>query len=813
MFQKLSDYIFAPGERPRDPRERLKHIETIGAKACGLALLPASWTPHFLVLSAELYSAWHKAGPAERKGLLLSALSGLERHLAGWSSRWPTGLAFRSSAISETLGDRGAHQSIELAADYGIERMSAAVGRIYESYEQLRAGGAIAVIVQARVSNQTMGHLSNERRVSKTINHWMWELEGDAGGVGRFNSQRATPPDLERALELSAQNQSAMVELFRRVGRWCSQLGVGRTHLEWGIVGKEVWLFQLDVEDDQPDDGIDPNTFLRTPDTQPAGRPLPGSPFRIAAFEAETGWPKLDHVRAFLVDRAVPYPPLHYAVGTDVQASLDAGFDLVADIRAITHDHAVCRTECVAASVERLNLPRTDTVSAQQAASFMQSALARLVAKGAAAREVCFILHKFIPATAAAWALADPARQLVLVDALWGLPDGLQYLSHDSFEYDVVLHALSSEKPGYKPLFLQETESGEWKLVHVARKLARHRCLSVADIREIAEFTHATSVRLGRSIQIMWFCGIDAKARIGRNIPWYMQNPADSKPRENPQIAPGLPRAVVRTADDLANIPSGKCVLSLEPDVEQFRNEVFLDEVASVALARQLPVIIAGSTLGHAFYTLERKGVSVVGTESSRTRVRQRQVFRKLVRDEIPERIAARGERVTVANIAKSESRVALVVKLYEEAQELLAAETPDDVTAELADILEVVRALCQATGVELSRVEQVADAKRGARGSFVRNVVLLETSWPTWKEKIQSGSAETIPLRELAHVVNRGKAHTANMVATVGGNVAIVELTDGKRLAVKVTAKGVEVAELDGAVVPPAQMTFDFNK
>jgi hypothetical protein len=45
---------------------------------------------------------------------------------------------------------------------------------------------------------------------------------------------------------------------------------------------------------------------------------------------------------------------------------------------------------------------------------------------GASARDVCFLVHKFIPARTGAWARADPASAIVRVDALWGVPDGLQ---------------------------------------------------------------------------------------------------------------------------------------------------------------------------------------------------------------------------------------------------------------------------------------------------------------------------------------------------------------------------------------------------
>src|SRR5260370_41029856 len=136
---------------------------------------------------------------------------------------------------------------------------------------------------------------------------------------------------------------------------------------------------------------------------------------------------------------------------------------------------------------------------------------------------------------------------------------------------------------------------------------------------------------------------------------------------------------------------------------------------------------MTGSILCHAYYTLERRGVSVITDMSRRTRVRQRQVFRKLVRDEIPARIAEHGERANLAQIAKHESRTALVIKLFEEAQELLGATSPKEGTAELADLLEVVRALAAAAGMEWNEEQNLAEANRHGRGRFERTGVFLE--------------------------------------------------------------------------------------
>jgi predicted house-cleaning noncanonical NTP pyrophosphatase (MazG superfamily) len=426
--------------------------------------------------------------------------------------------------------------------------------------------------------------------------------------------------------------------------------------------------------------------------------------------------------------------------------------------------------------------------------------------------EVYFVIHKFLPATVAAWALASPTKQVVLLDALWGLPDGFQYLSHDTFEYDVRRGALSSERLRYKPVIFQESETGEWKLTRVARKRARNRCLPISDIREVTRVTHAIAMRLGKAVQVMWFCSVDERAGVGRNIPWFMLDGPQTTTQLR-SIAPGLVRCTIQTEGDLANLPADRFVLDLEPEASLFRNEAFLDQIVEIALHRHLPVVMRGSTLGHAYYTLERKGVSVVATDSTRTRTRQRQVFKKLVRDEIPTHIVEQGEKVTVAKIAKSESRAALVIKIYEETQELLAAQTPQEVTAELADLLEIIRSLCLATGIDFREVERAADAKRGARGSFSRNVVLLETSWPTWKERpIQSDEA-TISLHELGQVFRTGKLRLVNFAAAVSQGGAIVELKDGTQVAVRIVDKGIELKELESVGTGEAQLSFEFEE
>jgi len=802
MFSCLREYILSPSEDLLDVAARLEFAELVGAKACGLAILPRAWTPPFLVVSTELHRRWLGLGAEQQASLLGAVCADLAECCSqAWSANWQKGLVLRSSSVKETMTERGAYESCEVPADFNAESIKSSIEQIYRSFSG-GGGDSIAVVVQARVRTVYHGHLSNEKRVSKTMNHWMWEVEHPSNPEGRFNSQRSSPPDETRAINIANTNIKALDGAFKQVGRWCTQLNAGRVHLEWGASDNVLWIFQIDFESDQPDEGHDPTGLFREGDSVASGSPPVGSPFVQADHVKMSGWAKIDKVRTFLEGRASPYPKLYYASGDAIEAALATGRDLSKDIEEITHGRAVCRTDCVAQGISRVNLPRTHTVSSSNACSFIIQTLKGLKSQGANASQVCFIIHKFLPARVAAWAMARPGQQVVLVDSLWGLPDGLQYLNHDTYEYDIKRNDISSENIQYKPTFLQETASGEWRLLRVVRSKTRHRSLSTANLREVAEQTHRIAEKAGKAIQVMWFCDVAEEAGVGRNVPWFMMDAEQGGlPSAGASVAPGLRKKVVRSIEDLERVEEeadGKYVLQLEPEAELFRDEGFLSKVALVSRKKSFPVYLTGSILSHAFYVLERAGVSVVTPAGRRARTRQKQVFRKLVRDSIPAKIKEHGETVSLAHIDKSESRAALVVKLYEESQELLAAQTPGDVLGELADLLEVLRSLASATGTDWGEVEAVATEKRNIRGSFEHNVVLLETSWPAWSRPGDGQGHPLIKLKDLAQVVSSGGKTVFNFASVlVNGVNASAKLSSGVEIGVKIGAQGVEVEEL----------------
>lgn len=91
----------------------------------------------------------------------------------------------------------------------------------------------------------------------------------------------------------------------------------------------------------------------------------------------------------------------------------------------------------------------------------------------------------------------------------------------------------------------------------------------------------------------------------------------------------------------------------------------------------------------------------------------------KLIRDGIPALCEAEGITLELQTLAGDELTTALKHKLVEEAQEAQTAPTPDKTKEELADLLEVIHALCRQLSTSLTEIENIREAKRSARGGF----------------------------------------------------------------------------------------------
>lgn len=101
--------------------------------------------------------------------------------------------------------------------------------------------------------------------------------------------------------------------------------------------------------------------------------------------------------------------------------------------------------------------------------------------------------------------------------------------------------------------------------------------------------------------------------------------------------------------------------------------------------------------------------------------------YRKLVRDRIPEIIAAGGQRCRTVILDEEAYRQELRRKYQEEAAEYLAAGTAEEALEELADLLEVVRALAAVHGASWEQLEATRMKKAEARGAFQRRIFLVD--------------------------------------------------------------------------------------
>ncbi|MCE8527890.1 nucleoside triphosphate pyrophosphohydrolase [Ruegeria pomeroyi] len=91
----------------------------------------------------------------------------------------------------------------------------------------------------------------------------------------------------------------------------------------------------------------------------------------------------------------------------------------------------------------------------------------------------------------------------------------------------------------------------------------------------------------------------------------------------------------------------------------------------------------------------------------------------KLVRDRIPELIAAEGRKPIIKTLEGDALVAALYHKLAEEHDELRAASGIDAKCEELADILEVLVAIAAQYGCDEAHLHEIAARKREARGGF----------------------------------------------------------------------------------------------
>lgn len=102
-------------------------------------------------------------------------------------------------------------------------------------------------------------------------------------------------------------------------------------------------------------------------------------------------------------------------------------------------------------------------------------------------------------------------------------------------------------------------------------------------------------------------------------------------------------------------------------------------------------------------------------------------IYNKLVRDRIPEIITKQGKALSTRVLDSAQFLNELRVKLQEETNEYLAAESDSEAIEELADIMELLHTLAEAHGATVEQLEKVRAEKAEKRGGFKQRIFLIE--------------------------------------------------------------------------------------
>ncbi|MGH6813269.1 MAG: nucleoside triphosphate pyrophosphohydrolase [Methylocella sp.] len=696
-----------------------------GPKAATLATLPRAWTPPFALITARVFAVNNQDGQALLA--LGEDIVSRIRELARITGQ----IYVRSSVIGETIWDRGSYESIRV--DLASWDFNAALAQAVTQVLTSAPGKQVGLVIQSYVQPQARGEFGNLLRVSKTRDHWeLSSVAPEATSRIRFNTQRDEAANPRSSLEFK--RGVPPERLFGSIAAWLNNnLLRGhsqRINCEWIANHRHIYLVQVDQEDEDFL-GVNPFQVRVAPVHQPSA--ARGLFLTHAEGQAIQSWDKLNVLRELLEPVASHKPTLFYVPLSKLPSSNDPPglTQLEADFRQlIGPDNIVVRTSVRAGAEKIPNLPRTEGLIPAEAAKWCLETRDEFARERGVTDHLAFVTHRFMAARASAWARAEPENPVVEIHSLWGLPDALQFCPYDIWEVHLPTE-VATEYPDYKSNMLIAREDGRWEYVRIKNEIGRSLSIGHREAMDLAVRTAAIAERLRKACHVMWFVGCVDQVGVQFSIPWYWNEAHDAEKnldRSNYQVFTIANQTDLETFKNRSGTRTRHAV-KLMPNLDLMRNKEFIGAVGATAKDLGVPVILAGSTLAHAYFELRRKGCTVVTPgEKDHSRVRRNITFGKIVRDKIPGRISQRKEAGVTRKIPSRLKKSFLMSKLLEEALEVRNAQTPDEKRLELADLYEVVRALALTEGVSIEEIVAAADEKKAKAGGFDEGLVLVQT-------------------------------------------------------------------------------------
>jgi predicted house-cleaning noncanonical NTP pyrophosphatase (MazG superfamily) len=732
-------------------------VESVGEKAYGLACLPQEWTLPFFVISNDLAKSYLATQDASRGALVASWIENCKIALNEAGIHDDDAILVRSSAVSESIDERGKFHSISGYAAHMDQAIQSCLDKLCSDAEL--ADERVYLIIQKELKPLSgKGHLSNERRCYEEARDWLGEFE--AGGNSEGAVFTINLRNWRKKHSLAGDygplhcNLKAMVKKTLETAAAWGYLQKLRLHFEWVWDGKKIYIVQVDNA--ASIGGINPT---KDPNFSQKHR-TDFSPKCLVKINKEhaQAFNKIRNVFTYL-DLNLPITNLYALDNEDVLNQLTQGVvpqDLMDDLSELVVGSLVIRIDLATEDKEKRQLlPRTHEVrDAEQASIFLKEKAAELRSRGIT-EKIIFIFHNFIPAVTSAFAYAAPGQRKVLIESLWGLPEGLYYNSHDKVTVDTIkprmkdLDGIGTNKfvlekvPRFKHFFVAPDVDGKW-VTKVATAPWDWKFSITKDewIKEIALHSRMIAEKEGRPLSIMWFIDVPKWASKAPIFPWYHEEFDYSqikRPRTHRSKTPFDQSLLIQSSSDVEQLRKETnlektlvCQVKIRPKEEALlRNKALLKDVGELAKKINAVILLEGATLSHAYYQLMQTQaiVEVVHPFEEKEEVRE---FNKLVRDKIPSNIAGGGERVQITKLSGELLLRALRDKLVEEALEVLDAESHDSIIEELADVSEVIDSIL--VQIKASKKDLLASqkAKRDRAGGFDNGFVLLETTNPS---------------------------------------------------------------------------------
>jgi len=705
----------------------------VGGKALGLFLLGENTLP-FVVITTALYKEW-VSNNKKVKNILNQIIDDVitpQFHARGISN-----YIIRSSAVIETYRERGNYVSSQGSTP--SEKLSDTILDIWEKNKDLCDeidNNSLAIIIQQYIPPTRMGHISNERRLTRSINEWYVEQYKSNGELIKNNRIRRKKDAISDFSWICLTDKELDDRLKQLPDYFYSKnKKEERVHLEWIWDKRRLWIVQYDY-DEIPEVASPPGSEWIKPKNNLSTDFNFSTLKKLSSLE-NCKWEKVKCVKTF-IDLGLPFGEVYVLDGVEILQALSSGEiprELENDLAKLLEYPIVIRMDITAKEdYERVLLPRTDTImNLENTKKYLLEKAKYYKECEVALDDFCFLIHRFILSQSCALAFAKPNNPRARIDATWGIVDGLYYHSHDSFEISLNDNKIK-KLIRCKSEYIDVRADGEWFSKKSGKDYDWKESLTKKQIVEIANYTTKIADYLKKSITVMYFVGIDKKTGYKEILPWFYID--DEITEEKKRFADSIfsnNYILIETKTDIEKLKektidkAHKYTIKLSLNADIIRDKEVIEEIAYFANLNTIPVELEGSILAHPYYILRKNGVSVRCINSFDPEYSS-QNFHKLVRDKIAINIEKKGEKARTIKVDSKELLQFLKNKAIEEVLEFYKETDNDAIIEELADIYEVIRSSCSIFGKTIEDVKIIADNKKKSKGGFESGIVLIDT-------------------------------------------------------------------------------------